>query len=75
MARYLMFTFPNYYPMGGMNDFQGAFDTVLACMKHYTEHNANILDLRTMQTIQVPKNLNGDQLMTWARDQDKLLRK
>jgi hypothetical protein len=28
MKRYAVFTFENYYPGGGWNDFQGAYDSV-----------------------------------------------
>ena len=28
MKKYLLFTFLNYYPEGGMQDFRGSFDTL-----------------------------------------------
>jgi peptide subunit release factor RF-3 len=28
MKRYWLFVYPMYYPMGGMEDFKGSFDTI-----------------------------------------------
>ena len=29
--RYLVFTYPDYYPAGGLSDLAGSFDTVEEC--------------------------------------------
>lgn len=36
MKKYLLFTFGDYYPCGGMNDYEGAFDSVEEAMRAFS---------------------------------------
>lgn len=52
MKRYLLFYGARYYPIGGMDDFQGSFDTIEEAKKAYLESDnerdyswADIFDL------------------------------
>lgn len=37
MKRFLLFVYPIFYPIGGMRDFKGSFDTLEEAMKFYNE--------------------------------------
>ena len=40
--KYLLFAFDNYYPNGGINDFQGSFETVEEAQQFYKKgHNTS----------------------------------
>lgn len=71
MKKYFVFCWNNYYPYGGFNDFQGAFETLeeaqecaLAWKNEYWEglewgdmHNYCIADITTLKIIE------GDDLL------------
>lgn len=39
MKRYWLFMYSEYYPRGGMNDYQGSYDSIEACRKKIIEVN------------------------------------
>jgi hypothetical protein len=39
MKRYWLFSFPNCYPSGGFEDFNGSFDTIIECDKAQEKTN------------------------------------
>lgn len=40
MKRFLVFSFDQYYPGGGMNDFEGEFDSEEEIDEHYKQRKA-----------------------------------
>jgi hypothetical protein len=55
MKRFLLFTFAEYYPSGGWNDFAGDFDTAENAIRHIPKDNRNNLQLIDSETgIEIP---------------------
>ena len=58
MKRYLLFTFANYYPCGGFEDYIDVFDTIedahnywLNSPSNYRDTNCQIVDLKTLEIV------------------------
>ena len=58
MKRYLLFTFKNYYPCGGFEDYEGIFDSIeeahnywnnIPLIDRYT--NCQIVDYDTLKIV------------------------
>ena len=51
MKRYMLFHGDHYYPAGGMNDFQGSYDTLSMAVKALSSYGSydwfHILDTKT----------------------------
>jgi len=59
MKRYLLFTFSNYYPCGGFEDYIDIFDTIEEAYNYWINipsidrHcNCQIVDYQTLQIVQ-----------------------
>lgn len=58
--RYWLFTYNQYYPVGGINDYQGSYDTVEECKnrivevnKHWYHEHYHILDTQDMVIVEI----------------------
>ena len=52
MKRYLLFSYESYYPDGGMEDCDGAFDTAEeAIAAHELGENAHVFDLLNLAVV------------------------
>lgn len=47
MKRFALFTWDDYYPSGGWNDFKGCFSTLQKATEASRGENWQIIDLRT----------------------------
>ena len=52
MKRYLIFSYDNYYPMGGFEDFKCDFDTKEEVIRYIKEHNLKEEDYLCVVDIQ-----------------------
>jgi hypothetical protein len=59
MKRYLLFTFGNYYPCGGFEDYKGMFDTIEDAFSYWAnlpnidrDANCQIVDYNTLKIVQ-----------------------
>jgi hypothetical protein len=58
MKRFLLFSYDDYYPCGGWNDFDGDFDTVEAAKEYvlaqpYKSDAYTVVDTTTKQVVEV----------------------
>lgn len=58
MKRYLLFTFENYYPCGGFEDYIDIFDTIDDAYNYWLNRplidrdtNCQIVDLKTLKIV------------------------
>jgi hypothetical protein len=53
----MLFAGHNYYPAGGMEDFQGDYDTLVECIEHFftLEYHEwwNVLDTKTKKVLSI----------------------
>lgn len=59
MKRYLLFTFGNYYPYGGFEDYKDSFDTIEEAFVFWNniplidrDANCQIVDYNTLKIVQ-----------------------
>ena len=57
MKRYLLFTFKNYYPCGGFEDYIDIFDTIQDAYNYWLnipdrDTNCQIVDYNTLKIVQ-----------------------
>ena len=79
MKRWMLFAGHNYYPAGGMEDFQGDYDTLVECIEHFFTLETmkyhewwNVLDTDNMTIIHsyAAPNRSKVALLEWAQKID-----
>lgn len=56
MKRYLTFSYSQFYPRGGWNDFRGSFDTLEESIEHLLGYNSDfreVIDSETGEEVQI----------------------
>jgi hypothetical protein len=71
MQRYLLFSGEAYYPVGGMDDFQGSYPTLVECMQsdHVFADWWNVLDTRSGRVYHYC-DVEFEQRLEWAASID-----
>lgn len=50
LKRYLVFSYPDYYPGGGWNDFEGSFDTLEEAEREVKKERGLYWDIVDIET-------------------------
>ena len=81
MKRWMLFAGHNYYPVGGMEDFQGDYDTLVECIEHFFTLDYhewwNVLDTKNKKDLysyDIPRNIQTQcsraAILEWAQQID-----
>ena len=79
MKRYLIFTYDNYYPMGGFEDFKCDFDSKEEVVKYIKERNLeeedylDIVDIETRMMWHFHRGFDSESFVQFMQDSERLV--